>query len=774
MKKILKEMIYKQIRIYLFMLIVGIFLISLTSALNTTATASLNGTHAVSIGLESGWSITPLTTVYLTSVTTNSSLGDASRVLVKNSTALLGNVSLVGGIATFSSIPLLAGVPYNITLIKDGASWTVADSSTATGGIVTMPRNDSYINVTGVIENDGKFYTGINRAWYGVYQINYTLATGSASITLNNPANGSTLSTVGANFTAFLNISQPNVALYEWKNATVNVYDSNNTLFNSTFTTLSGNDTSLNIFIDSFSIGNYYWNVNGTYGNSSYTTTAISNNNSFTVGATISAQNYSNYTYETARETFTVNVTLLEGSQLSLAKLVYNGTVYSVSDVTTTILSNETNIMLVKSIDIPLNANNYSSVINDFYWQFTYNGGQVQNLTTQQQNVTFINLQLCNGTYTTKTLNFTIIDELTGNQLNSTLTPITLQSSFKYWIGEGTTYRNYSYQLINSTSTNNFQYCILPNNTYYIDMDMQYSALNYSDRTWAFRNYSISNSLRQVPLYILLSNEATKFQVNVKQGTEVFIGALVDVYKYFTGEGIYKKVMVGFTDDKGQFVGNLDLDQNYKFFPSKSNENYTEQIKQASCSATPCQIDINIGDVAVSSFADFYDYFAQNVDYNLTYNKSLSMVNLTFVDKLGTANYWRLFVYQSNYTSDSVVTICDEKSYSVSGSISCNYSNYTGDITAKVYISRSPEKLVEFITFVNENVSSILGTSGILASIIIILVIVFSGVRNPTVALVLLPFSLILLKFIGFLPLDWTSILGIAIFDIWIITRLKT
>jgi hypothetical protein len=461
-----------------------------------------------------------------------------------------------------------------------------------------------------------------------------------------------------------------------------------------------------------------------------------------------------------------VNNLVFNVSAPLVVKLNYDGTNYS-----TTNTGSGANGIYSTSLEAPL-VN--SETNKSFYWIYTYNNLTTTYSASTNQTINPIVLILCNATYSNKTLNFTFIDENTGNTIPAT-TGITFQSSYKYWLGSGATYKTYAYQVINGTTANNFSFCISPANyTFQVDADLSYSAEGYSERTMFLRNESRTNVTRNVSLFLAPSTDTTKFTIRVKQGTTLFTGASVEVFKYFVGEGIYKLVMTGFTDDKGEFVANLDLDKNYNFSVSKDGATYPPIIKQASCSVAPCEISLNIGDIAISPFDDFYDYFAQNIEYNLTYNTSNYMVNLTFLDKLGTANYWRLHVYRLNYSNDTATTICDDNVYSISGYIQCNYTGYEGEIFAKAYISRSPEKLVAFINFVNENISQILGNGALLASIIIILVVVFAGVRNPVNAMVLLPFVLVILKFINFLPLSWTWIVSITVFDIWIITRLKS
>jgi len=309
-------------------------------------------------------------------------------------------------------------------------------------------------------------------------------------------------------------------------------------------------------------------------------------------------------------------------------------------------------------------------------------------------------------------------------------------------------------------------------------MDLQYyTATDYSERSYYFRNYTLNNVSNDITLYTLLKTEATKFSINIKQGVNVFPDAVVAVWKYFVGLGNYRVVMIGLTDDKGKFSANLDLDQSYNFTINKNNYDYGGFLKQATCLESPCEIDINIGETALSGFVNLKEYFAQNIeitDNGLWNNRTSKTISIDFLDTTGTSSYWRLYVYTSYYINDTVVSVCDVKAYSSSGTLSCNYSNYSGDMVAKLYISRSPEKLVDFINFVNDNAPEIFGASAILASIILLCVIIFSGTMNPVIALIEIPFALAILKFIGFIPLDWSWIAGLTIFILWIAHKMNT
>ena len=651
-------------------------------------------------------------------------------------------------------------------------------------GNVSMWNNGVYqssITKTDAVDNNPSIFGGVGHDFngfideIGIWDRSLTPAEISnlyndALVTLESPQNESIFSGSEINFT----ISGYNISTLfaNWTNVTYNVWNSTS-LFNSTTVNFIDNETfNQTLLISDFPFGNYEWNAEACYTNVTGTYCIESeNNNSFSVGATVSSSIFNNNTYETSSEIFEIVVELVEGSQLSLARLIYNGTNYTISNISS---SNNT-YTLTRIIDIPLINSTYQS--NSFYWSFIYNGGETQTLGSNSQNVSSIFLSQCNATYTTQSLSFIYFDELNQTLLNAMTYPTSLLLNFKYWLGSGDIKKTYTFQEL-SSSLNSFQFCISENETFYTDMDLQYyTATDYSERSYYFRNYTLNNVSNDITLYTLLKTEATKFSINIKQGVNVFPDAVVAVWKYFVGLGNYRVVMIGLTDDKGKFSANLDLDQSYNFTINKNNYDYGGFLKQATCLESPCEIDINIEELALSGFADLLEYFAQNIeitDESLWNNRTSKMVSVDFMDKLGTASYWRLWVYMNNYNNDSVITICDEKEYASTGTLSCNYSAYSGDIVAKLYISRSPEKLVEFINFVNDNAPEIFGASAILASIIILCVILFSGTVNPVIALVEIPFALVILKFIGFIPFDWSWIAGLTIFILWIAHKVNT
>jgi hypothetical protein len=93
------------------------------------------------------------------------------------------------------------------------------------------------------------------------------------------------------------------------------------------------------------------------------------------------------------------------------------------------------------SLDIPII--NSSLQNRSFYWNISIinTTGSVFSYQSALKNQTIsrINLQICNATYNVPYINFSVVDEKTGVNLNSTF-----QSTFSYWLGQGVIKKNVS------------------------------------------------------------------------------------------------------------------------------------------------------------------------------------------------------------------------------------------------------------------------------------------------------------------------------------------
>ena len=440
------------------------------------------------------------------------------------------------------------------------------------------------------------------------------------AITLESPLNKTTISDVGANFTSSFNITGTKANNYTWKNATYYVWK-NGDLFNTTTVSLSGNSTNYTQNIDSFTLADYKWNVLGYYGNDTYSNYTWSSNGNFTftVGASIDVETYDNETYETADNTFEVNMTLLSGVVLQAAYLYYDDVRYI--GTVTSLGSNK--YSMIKTLDVPLIS---SSENKAFHWSFVYTSPvqKTQNTTSQNQTVNPIFLGLCNATYTTHALDIDIKEEGTFDDLDGTL-----EFSADYWLGDGTVKKEFTFSYLEN-DTNDYDFCISPTDrTFYIDDIISYTATNYERRDYFLTNAELSNATMNLSLYLAATTTTDIFTVTVQdENSNPVEGAFINVQRWDIGTNNFYTIGVIKTTSDGTGIINMRLnDAWYRFQVNYEDKLYltTEPRKESGTSRI-----LNINLVTANPYKEF-----ENIDYSLTYSEDTNVTSFTYSDTTG-------------------------------------------------------------------------------------------------------------------------------------------
>ena len=583
-------------------------------------------------------------------------------------------------------------------------------------------------------------------------------------INLISPVDNLNLFGKGENFTANYSTT---FAGYNFTNTTYYIWNSTGEIFNnSEVVTITGTSNSTTEYIDDFIIGNYEWNVLACWGNATFTNCSFAPANySFGIGSELIYIFYNNYTYETASETFAASFNTLGDSEISLAQLVYNGTNYTISNITTT----ATTFNISKTIDISLNANPFVNETRTFFFRFTYGGDQVQETEVYYQNVSFINLQLCNTTYNIQSINFSVKDEVTRILIDPAANSTSTQATFHYWLGGGSEVKNYSFERLNSATNNTYEICISLNKTFKVDMDMVYSAQAYDERTYILRNASITNVTSVIDLFLLYGNLATKFTIEVRQGVSILAEAVVTVARFFVGEGTYRTVSIRKTDSAGQFVEYLDLDNDYRYSIVKNGVLLGVIDKKATCTEAPCEFTLQIAEDIGNIFGGYEDNYARNIFSNLSFDINTKIVTYDFIDITGLAQYFRLRVTQGFYNGTGN-EICNQQIFSSSGSMTCNVTGYKGNFVAIGTVSRSPELIDQILEFVLGSLRDSLGLMAIVISFAIILTMTIAGAvlsgGNPSMVLGGFGLGLLATKLMTFLPFSWGLV---ALFELVIL-----
>ena len=251
------------------------------------------------------------------------------------------------------------------------------------------------------------------------------------------------------------------------------------------------------------------------------------------------------------------------------------------------------------------------------------------------------------------------------------------------------------------------------------------------------------------------------FNINIKAKEN----AIVTISKYEPGSGSYKTVSVRETDNIGEFIAYLDLDKQYKFSIVRDEISYGTIDKKATCEEAPCGMTLQIEEATEDLWQGFYDIYATNIAYSLIYNDSTRTVTYTFNDLTGLAQYFRLLVTEIKYNQTSGV-VCNDSLFTTAGTLTCNLTeegHTKGDFSATGFISRSPEKIVDFIKFIISAIKDTLGTEGIFVALLVIVTIAFVGAWNPAVGVIFTAVAVMLMKIMEFVAFGWTTVILIFI-----------
>ncbi len=313
----------------------------------------------------------------------------------------------------------------------------------------------------------------------------------------------------------------------------------------------------------------------------------------------------------------------------------------------------------------------------------------------------------------------------------------------------------------------------ISNNSIKTDLILSYSAETYAPNTYYLAEASLTNDTNNIKLWLLPLSVGQKFYITAFSGIASLDGATITAAKYFDGEGVFKTTGIGKTDSGGKFTMYLEADKQYIFYGVSGGESIGSVEKGAFCESAPCELTLQFFSTTGDLLDGYEDLYAGDVVYQLYFNETTDIAHAIFSDITGTASYFRFEVNRVSL-NNSNLNVCDQTLYTTSGAMVCNMSGLTGTYSAELIVSRSPEKSIGLIQFIVGGLQDALGESGLIVSLLFLIVIVFSGLRNPVIAVVLTPVALIMLKLMDILPISWLWVASVAVLAFLLIGRLKT
>ncbi len=408
-------------------------------------------------------------------------------------------------------------------------------------------------------------------------------------------------------------------------------------------------------------------------------------------------QTYNNQTLEGATEDFSAIIRLGDGESIIAVAFVYNG---SATAGVNAALGNNTEIKLENFV-IPQVSTKTNITFN---WSVILTGGEIINLTSQNQTVGNLAVDNCSA-FTNQILNITMVDEEEQTPLlNTTLevainllsvdrsqTVVSLSGSF----GE----------------ENPIGICLSENVTnetmYSLDAILKYTAEGYAIEYYNLVNFSLDNETKtqSITLYNLNASDSTDFQLTFNG--EDFLpveGALVFVERQYIAENIFKTVELPKTDSNGQTILHLvrnDIIYNIRIV--KEGEALASFLNIIAF----CQ-DFTIGDCTLplnaqsktTGIFNYDDEIGILYDSPPTYNATTNIVSFAFTSTSGSTKIVKMNVERRDIFGNN--SICDNTLVSTSGTVSCNIGVNLSDTTLFTTITIDGEKWIADTTQIDK------------------------------------------------------------------------
>ena len=746
--------------------IVGIILIiiPLISAAFTGIVVDSHGlpdTQEFAKTTDDGVSITMNKQVLLLNVT-KFSLSTATQCAVWNTTDAGINVLATGVFdgdnCSFSDVVLANGASYNITANAGGGLRNRRNT-----GNPGFPIANTNLDWTDGIDNNGSSSGAI-------FEIqNITTAesvTDNLIILLINPEDTSSVSG-DPSFIANYTLSE---SIYNLTNITYMVWNSSDDVFNRTVNlTVTGFTNTTNQTLTGFIPGTYKWNViacginDTTYECEQEATNFTFSWNSFEVVNQLFQLNAS----ETSSEQFAINLTT-EASILSInARINYDGESYIASSTCGSGTCNITTIIDLPLVDAGEDQN------KTFFWEFQiFDGSTVfkSNTSSKQQNVSRIYLAECNVTYPTESLNFTAWDEQ-----NLTRVLYDFDAEFDLYTGGGSVKRSYNFT---NSSILEINLCIgglnMTNQTF-TNAIIEYGNATYDTRNYYFNNASLTNVTQHIPLYLLNSNDATTFILEViDEKLDKVPGALINIQRYYPGEALFRTVQIARTDDNGKSIGFYEtetVDYKHIIVVNQTVELETTQQKIFP-ESSPFTLTFQIGGALANPWAALEEN--PNIQTSLSFNSTNNITTYSYIDVTGATTFGRLTLDRRRYSTNDTF-ICDVNSTFASATLTCNATGNEGTFVAKGFVGSVTDfVLTDVIEFVISSALDVFGKTGLIAGWFIILTATLAFVWNPTVMIIVHNIAVILVSLIGLIVFSPIYIFGMLGISITLIILLRT
>ncbi len=354
---------------------------------------------------------------------------------------------------------------------------------------------------------------------------------------------------------------------------------------------------------------------------------------------------------------------------------------------------------------------------------------KTSNTTTKTQQIN--NLAIDNCTINTHLLyNFTMMDEELQTPISLTTARLNLQI---YGLGGSTLIESYNKTY---TNLNPFTVCLSTNlstgGSFSSDLQVQYLATGYSSELYHIQKeiITIADFPTNINLRDLNSTDTQIFKIIFRDSSFLPVeDALIKIYRKYIDENEFKIVEIPMTDSRGEAVASLVVnDVIYKFEIVKNGVTLATFTDVVAVCQTPlvssCEIDLN----AFSDTIDLPDFeTAEDFNFTLGYDTTTRLISSQFVIPSGTTKTISLNVTME----DALGTlVCSDILTSSSGTLSCTVPANFGNATAIAKLYKDGVLQAQGQIKLDNDPSDIYGVSLVLLSLFVMITLIGAGLSN--------------------------------------------
>ena len=501
-----------------------------------------------------------------------------------------------------------------------------------------------------------------------------------------------------------------------------------NGAYNATAFNTSSRQKSLNISQTlTFSDATFNWSGYACDSNNNCTMTA---NKTFTVQNFIeNAILYNSSVPQGTTTDFVLNMTA-DGLETITATFNYNNTEYSSSKY-----GDDEEMRFERTLTV----NDVAT--NQFYWVIDY-GGTLSNTTMNNQTVEAMNLTDCSVSGV-PIFNFTVYDEKTKDVLNGAMENVTIEIDLIVTSLAGVEILNYS---ANTSDTNPVRVCtdtelVSGGIPLIIDGMVRYEAEGqYISEFYTIQNFSLTNSslYTNTSLYDLKSADAQEFKITYKDENFLPVtDAVLDLQRYYVGDGIYRTVEMPPFDDNGATLANLVLgDVIYTMIIKKDNVILAtfDNIKAFCDNVATGECEINLN--SFSSQIPTQDYSTTGgVTFTMDYTRATRVVRAIFSTTDANSAVMLLNVTLTDMFGNH--SLCSDTLTASSGTLTCTIPASYGNASATGTLYKDSSFIGRIRISLWEDSDSIWGANQITVSILAMLTLIGVGVASGGVMIII-------------------------------------